>query len=176
MVGGSSPLSRGIRDSGVHVRGPQGIIPALAGNTSLTVSNAAPTSDHPRSRGEYHPSVGGSTIGGSSPLSRGIPVVMTSPCRDGGIIPALAGNTPAPHQSEPSVPDHPRSRGEYRDPECVTVYEDGSSPLSRGIRRVWNTRPKTRRIIPALAGNTGTTPTHSTNNTDHPRSRGEYIR
>ena len=50
---GSSPLSRGIP---VRVDGAspeEGIIPALAGNTTLSRYEGEAESDHPRSRGEY---------------------------------------------------------------------------------------------------------------------------
>ena len=71
--------------------------------------------DHPRSRGEYSktmsrdlPEPGSSPLSrgippaewlrrgvlGSSPLSRGIPLVILPYLVAGGIIPALAGNTP----------------------------------------------------------------------------------
>ena len=51
---------------------------------------------------------------------------------------------------------------------------NGSSPLSRGILQHLIRPPSTRRIIPALAGNTGTTPLDAWDGQDHPRSRGEY--
>ena len=51
---GSSPLSRGIRGHCRERSFHEGIIPALAGNTtSLRVMVPRPA-DHPRSRGEYH--------------------------------------------------------------------------------------------------------------------------
>ena len=79
-----------------------------------------------------------SSLGGSSPLSRGIPYDKRRTMVEGGIIPALAGNTPFPTPLCHPEKDHPRSRGEYlltllSPPRC-----QGSSPLSRGIptRRV----------------------------------------
>ena len=70
---GSSPLSRGIR----NVQEPPGIqeriIPALAGNTTGSNFTGCPSTDHPRSRGEYSTSaVAAARADGSSPLSRGI--------------------------------------------------------------------------------------------------------
>ena len=51
-----------------------GIIPALAGNTSDGREFILHIGDHPRSRGEYpRPHADESTGQGSSPLSRGIP-------------------------------------------------------------------------------------------------------
>ena len=51
----------------------------------------------------------------------------------------------------------------------------GSSPLSRGIHGALETGLQRRRIIPALAGNTGCVRRGGGSSRDHPRSRGEYI-
>ena len=131
--------------------------------------------DHPRSRGEYaippcwlaHPD-------GSSPLSRGIQLILVTPQINERIIPALAGNTrglpapPEPHQ------DHPRSRGEYVWVARTDMPPLGSSPLSRGIRRSVPAWLDVHGIIPALAGNTTGSLPPSFSPEDHPRSRGEY--
>ena len=71
---GSSPLSRGIRGVGALPHRNGRIIPALAGNTSLTEFAGVFRQDHPRSRGEY-PLPDDRCVYrlGSSPLSRGIP-------------------------------------------------------------------------------------------------------
>ena len=131
---GSSPLSRGIRRrSSRHARRSR-IIPALAGNTFFEDKTGSIPADHPRSRGEYggrwgvvpgfwdHPRSRGEYGAlpdtrqrrfGSSPLSRGIQIVIPSTALQLGIIPALAGNTRhRPCRSSRSW-DHPRSRGEY---------------------------------------------------------------
>ena len=50
----------------------------------------------------------------------------------------------------------------------------GSSPLSRGIRHTAAVAPRSRRIIPALAGNTCSCEAFFVPFWDHPRSRGEY--
>ena len=50
----------------------------------------------------------------------------------------------------------------------------GSSPLSRGIRAELAVGVGIVGIIPALAGNTNTTPPATFLGRDHPRSRGEY--
>ncbi len=111
---GSSPLSRGILLGAVTKDPPEGIIPALAGNTAGARSSCQGARDHPRSRGEYR--AGGevlSLVFGSSPLSRGIRGAPRRRRLRRGIIPALAGNTPGSHQAVLPHPDHPRSRGEY---------------------------------------------------------------
>ena len=132
--------------------------------------------DHPRSRGEYPPLPGRDVrAAGSSPLSRGIPLAVTTASGQDRIIPALAGNTPAAERPGLRRTDHPRSRGEYRNVLGPWVAESGSSPLSRGIRchGVWS-RSRDR-IIPALAGNTESGPLIRCQRSDHPRSRGEYL-
>ena len=172
---GSSPLSRGI----LNHRGIRwyrcGIIPALAGNTTDPQPPCAPTSDHPRSRGEYSGTgPAGRIAGGSSPLSRGIHRRRGVCVRIGRIIPALAGNTTT--RSRPGVvdEDHPRSRGEYPPPESSVRFSRGSSPLSRGIPVPGPVRRSVPRIIPALAGNTRAFSVRGWPSRDHPRSRGEY--
>ena len=152
---GSSPLSRGIPSNGSSSPGAAGIIPALAGNTTVIDIHAGSTQDHPRSRGEYRSSRSSYSLhGGSSPLSRGI-----LPCRgrcwsSRGIIPALAGNTPKRPRRRQRGRDHPRSRGEYGLDLGSDLVEYGSSPLSRGIPGRDRIHSSPRRIIPALAGNT----------------------
>ena len=153
---GSSPLSRGILTAAVDlVHGP-GIIPALAGNTVTGDPILGNPGDHPRSRGEYEVVVR-QAVGekGSSPLSRGILGHEEDDQGRGGIIPALAGNTRWVRGWDSSTTDHPRSRGEYPGLGTVTVILSGSSPLSRGIPRGAGAHANRIRIIPALAGNTG---------------------
>ena len=50
---GSSPLSRGIPNSGISGVSSMRIIPALAGNTQRLLGGGCCGEDHPRSRGEY---------------------------------------------------------------------------------------------------------------------------
>ena len=131
--------------------------------------------DHPRSRGEYLAlTVTYIHAEGSSPLSRGIPGSYGYAQFEGGIIPALAGNTSSSGPTRASGQDHPRSRGEYRRGEKVEPSETGSSPLSRGIHPPARTAQTRHRIIPALAGNTSRPHRIQFHPKDHPRSRGEY--
>ena len=176
-VPGSSPLSRGIllcKIAGEHL---EGIIPALAGNTDRWSRVSPGGTDHPRSRGEYSRRTGASGFAsGSSPLSRGIrgdQATCHAACR---IIPALAGNTARPQGIRPRRADHPRSRGEYLCCMLGSDTETGSSPLSRGIHFASHNLGNLTRIIPALAGNTRTTRMERALQSDHPRSRGEYVR
>ena len=175
LVPGSSPLSRGILDRDDIRTAVARIIPALAGNTLAWLSVSFVRSDHPRSRGEYFDDF--DTIlfdEGSSPLSRGIRRRSVVHLRGSRIIPALAGNTTHRTSDHSIPPDHPRSRGEYSMPSSASRYSVGSSPLSRGILRLAYIETQIIRIIPALAGNTPHTATHSSFGRDHPRSRGEY--
>ena len=91
------------------------------------------------------------------------------------IIPALAGNTWASSLSLPPNRDHPRSRGEYKHNDLVTLMQNGSSPLSRGIRAGRMDSDRSGGIIPALAGNTMARAGLHPGAVDHPRSRGEYF-
>ena len=113
-------------------------------------------------------------IEGSSPLSRGIPSARRHPRAGTRIIPALAGNTHRCSLWCWVCWDHPRSRGEYYLPDEFSVFNNGSSPLSRGIRRLGQVSHRHGRIIPALAGNTPYLRSKSGVAKDHPRSRGEY--
>ena len=131
--------------------------------------------DHPRSRGEYLKTCWGLRVGGgSSPLSRGILSAKIRSIREIRIIPALAGNTIGWTAIGPRAGDHPRSRGEYQQPQPPWWSSWGSSPLSRGIPHQWRLGPATTGIIPALAGNTFDPAMVGGRLRDHPRSRGEY--
>ena len=115
-------------------------------------------------------------LGGSSPLSRGIPQLRQLPGARVRIIPALAGNTPVWVRLGVNRGDHPRSRGEYNVAGARSWIELGSSPLSRGIRYGKYLHCWPSGIIPALAGNTGPACAWGKQHWDHPRSRGEYER
>ena len=52
---GSSPHARGTPDPTCQEGGPEGIIPACAGNTHTASTSTARTRDHPRMRGEHSP-------------------------------------------------------------------------------------------------------------------------
>ena len=131
------PRSRGEYPTGSVQAFAEGrIIPALAGNTGWEAHGLFLPGDHPRSRGEYALRwVFSDSLGGSSPLSRGIPCSSSQIDACGWIIPALAGNTCRPPRWRLGPQDHPRSRGEYPQPPHNMLGRFGSSPLSRGIQR-----------------------------------------
>ena len=138
LLAGSSPLSRGILSGGLAIDVRDGIIPALAGNTSWLTTLPRLLTDHPRSRGEYLPSPPLQLLlQGSSPLSRGIRTMPRKWGSPRGIIPALAGNTASFSAESAAVKDHPRSRGEYKAGNMAENNEAGSSPLSRGILLIY---------------------------------------
>ena len=172
---GSSPLARGLR-----VRRPAsgrqgGIIPARAGFTGIERALYGESADHPRSRGVYPPSTSPPSNGrGSSPLARGLQEDRARQGDDDGIIPARAGFTRRAAARSRPEPDHPRSRGVYREPIRDGGIPLGSSPLARGLHIMVRGKAFYARIIPARAGFTRPVRSSSTRSSDHPRSRGVY--
>ena len=111
--------------------------------------------DHPRSRGVYRCPVPDShQYVGSSPLARGLRLILISP----GI----------------SCTDHPRSRGVYGRIESHATVTEGSSPLARGLPVSDRGHNCPERIIPARAGFTNGVTVSGHTYGDHPRSRGVY--
>ena len=156
---GSSPRLRGTLRTASCIRRRCGIIPALAGNTSVESSKRFPTGDHPRACGEHsmQETVGALSLG-SSPRLRGTQPARVHARQSAGIIPALAGNTPALTRSRSPPWDHPRACGEHalfpvRPSPCL-----GSSPRLRGTPIIPCGRAQHVGIIPALAGNTWSAP------------------
>ena len=92
------------------------------------------------------------------------------------IIPARAGFTPIPSHAPRCLPDHPRSRGVYEQFWFLWSHTDGSSPLARGLRPIGLRPMSSRRIIPARAGFTSGSKRIPPWWTDHPRSRGVYLK
>ena len=111
---GSSPRMRGthqIRDVSADIHG---IIPAYAGNTFSATPTPTSTGDHPRVCGEHTPLVECPvTDQGSSPRMRGTPERHHVAPRQGGIIPAYAGNTRRSSNAPSPTRDHPRVCGEH---------------------------------------------------------------
>ena len=111
---GSSPLARGLPGDLVHWIRSTRIIPARAGFTRPGTAAYSPSADHPRSRGVYISitMVPESAIG-SSPLARGLLLLLAHIGVALGIIPARAGFTGGGFTSSANSSDHPRSRGVY---------------------------------------------------------------
>ena len=91
---GSSPLTRGKQHVRRDVDRVLRLIPAHAGKTVGQYTRRTGVPAHPRSRGENaFESAGGAQGIGSSPLTRGKPLLPTAPQTPEGLIPAHAGKT-----------------------------------------------------------------------------------
>ena len=155
-TGGSSPLARGLQRPGRRVVDLARIIPARAGFTHRRKWRREDPQDHPRSRGVYAASGQASSVApGSSPLARGLPVIVPENMSGSRIIPARAGFTYTSLNATVGAGDHPRSRGVYKVLVQRPLDAAGSSPLARGLPcrafRLWGHIG----IIPARAGFTG---------------------
>ena len=173
---GSSPRLRGTLSVRHCVTNPRGIIPALAGNT--TVPTIAPSfhRDHPRACGEHYRlcSLGYLSMG-SSPRLRGTLSCRAARTWPTGIIPALAGNTRVSSHLRSPPWDHPRACGEHPIACCASVIVVGSSPRLRGTLGVVGAHLRFLGIIPALAGNTRLYARCFYRCRDHPRACGEHM-
>ena len=113
---GSSPLTRGKPQ---HVAGDRlrdGLIPAHAGKTHGDEVPPVAVGAHPRSRGEnWLAGEAWALEAGSSPLTRGKPVVEGDEGVGRGLIPAHAGKTVCPFLWLLMLWAHPRSRGENKE-------------------------------------------------------------
>ena len=152
---GSSPLTRGKPGRhAINVHGV-GLIPAHAGKTSLGNSGGGLFPAHPRSRGENAFSLVKLPLkAGSSPLTRGKPIVDLSEHPELRLIPAHAGKTWSRAIEAASLSAHPRSRRENMTVWGSNGVDVGSSPLTRGKHGDWEERRMRIRLIPAHAGKT----------------------
>ena len=90
------------------------------------------------------------------------------------LIPAHAGSTLVHAEWRKRKPAHPRSRGEHGEWKITHSPKDGSSPLTRGARRVYLRQVDRLRLIPAHAGSTRERTPEGARASAHPRSRGEH--
>ena len=152
---GASPLTRGKHQADRTRRRKDGLIPAHAGKTQWSPLRMGVAWAHPRSRGEntMRPARQASHRG-SSPLTQGKLGTEHGRYRGRGLIPAHAGKTCSSRKCPRPIRAHPRSRGE--NPHLVTMDEiwKGSSPLTRGKRRVASSLLALAGLIPAHAGKT----------------------
>ena len=152
---GSSPPTRGTRDSGGGGTREIRFIPAHAGNTPGFAVPANPSPVHPRPRGEHHELVChlfGSH--GSSPPTRGTLNARLCPEDSARFIPAHAGNTNPPATLNNPGSVHPRPRGEHPAKFNWFAAICGSSPPTRGTLKFCRELEQNKRFIPAHAGNT----------------------
>ena len=170
------PRSRGVYvGGGLDVVGDPGIIPARAGFTSPPAPRWCASPDHPRSRGVYHEVLSPFfSLLGSSPLARGLRIVLRHLAVVRGIIPARAGFTGTTERNCMPPRDHPRSRGVYSTYLWPPLLSSGSSPLARGLQLRLRLLRYPCGIIPARAGFTVAEWMMGIPYGDHPRSRGVY--
>ena len=170
------PRIRGehVGDGAVHLH-LEGIIPAYAGSTDPNRSFGEKMADHPRIRGEHtlHPQWV-TDLAGSSPHTRGAQRPRRKFTVHCGIIPAYAGSTIRAVAPVTVGQDHPRIRGEHERTMYCSPRDSGSSPHTRGAPGYLHLRRQARRIIPAYAGSTRTSPSATSSWQDHPRIRGEH--
>ena len=175
LVGGSSPHTRGLLGRDVNYIEVCRIIPAHAGFTTRTRARGPHCRDHPRTRGVYTaPARPAAPQPGSSPHTRGLPVLAGEGHGSCRIIPAHAGFTAQAGTRCRGHRDHPRTRGVYLrrwgPPSCCS----GSSPHTRGLHGGPGATGPGHGIIPAHAGFTASPGPHPDWPGDHPRTRGVY--
>ena len=150
------------------------IIPAYAGNAYSAPAGSSQCPDHPRVCGERHisrPQLHAQA--GSSPRMRGTRVQPGRAGIHGRIIPAYAGNAGTAARYRRHWADHPRVCGERSPASPCSCSAAGSSPRMRGTPLIESKLAQLRRIIPAYAGNAGSTSGQRTRPADHPRVCGE---
>ena len=172
---GLSPRMRGTHRSSDSAQPLRGIIPAYAGNTSRQDTDIQCGWDHPRVCGEHTSGVKTKLSDpGSSPRMRGTLLNLRVDSRNGGIIPAYAGNTDRHELSGAFRGDHPRVCGEHLTGNPYLLMVQGSSPRMRGTLFFWTVWSSDSGIIPAYAGNTTAYPIVPVRRRDHPRVCGEH--
>ena len=153
---------------------PEDSIPAHAGKTPGMDTTSHCVSAHPRSRGEN--GIGTRLIRGirgSSPLTRGKPLLSWAGFSVLRLIPAHAGKTHQATCQALRTRAHPRSRGENVARITTRGGIFGSSPLTRGKPGQVLQIEVGPRLIPAHAGKTTATTSTGLRPRAHPRSRGE---
>ena len=172
---GSSPLTRGTPVGRGRPWHGVRFIPAHAGNTSTRPPRPMDAAVHPRSRGEHIDALRpGRALIGSSPLTRGTPSPTALYLGRVRFIPAHAGNTVCRSTAASLAAVHPRSRGEHHCQPIDTIWQHGSSPLTRGTHQLYELKGSASRFIPAHAGNTANQVAPTGRTPVHPRSRGEH--
>ena len=173
---GSSPRVRGKPRNTHSLYTQHGLIPARAGKTCPQSSRGSSRTAHPRACGENEDALRDALARqGSSPRVRGKQGLVLVQLRNGRLIPARAGKTPARGLGAGSSPAHPRACGE--NVTCITsvAIPTGSSPRVRG--KLWSAGDleSEPRLIPARAGKTGGSRPAHRRCTAHPRACGENL-
>ena len=141
----------------------------------LQLEGVGITTVHPRACGEHvRRDADPQNRTGSSPRLRGTLPHRPRRGEFSRFIPAPAGNTSQPRQTEVRGSVHPRACGEH--PMCCprTCTAGGSSPRLRGTPLLLHRGVRRRRFIPAPAGNTQAAQHVVAYETVHPRACGEH--
>ena len=171
---GSPPHARGRLIHKLRRDGNRRITPACAGKTGLRFAWTFCKRDHPRMRGEdTATSSTFPTTPGSPPHARGRHYFKDGDLVGVRITPACAGKTRSVRAGSVDLRDHPRMRGEDRRFRSERRGTPGSPPHARGRLPQALAVARRRRITPACAGKTPSTPDRRTPWSDHPRMRGE---
>ncbi len=112
---------------------------------------------------------------GSSPLTRGTHDTLLDLANYCRFIPAYAGNSRYVTRSRELLPVHPRLRGELTIRYSISRITAGSSPLTRGTLAQYASHNRSRRFIPAYAGNSYNDMVIADSGSVHPRLRGELF-
>ncbi len=172
---GSSPRARGTLHVGDQLARVVRVIPACAGNTLQWLTAPAPSTGHPRVRGEHAPSSRACrNLAGSSPRARGTLPRSAIGAGRLRVIPACAGNTGTRMRLLRGRSGHPRVRGEHLVKRIRGHFDRGSSPRARGTPLVALVVLGVLRVIPACAGNTDSNDAQRLARPGHPRVRGEH--
>ena len=149
-------------------------IPAYAGNSDSVSGIGCCFSVHPRLRGELRSRSRPIPLrNGSSPLTRGTLFGTSIKNIIDRFIPAYAGNSRKTLRSISLITVHPRLRGELPARNFNLLSDDGSSPLTRGTQVICLRNQIVTRFIPAYAGNSSLSNSTISEQTVHPRLRGE---
>ena len=168
---------RGKRHSGWAYHCARRIIPAHAGQTLRRHPPRRLTPDHPRACGANAGTCFTSCASvGSSPRMRGKRCDPSPRRRPRRIIPAHAGQTSQLEHSVYSPADHPRACGANVSSDGMLSRCTGSSPRMRGKPIISRVDGRSRRIIPAHAGQTWQLRQGTRRQPDHPRACGANCR
>ncbi len=172
---GSSPRVRGTLALLITQINGWRFIPAGAGNTSETPRRCMLRAVHPRGCGEHlKMPFFKSSFNGSSPRVRGTLSHPDSIDQIRRFIPAGAGNTLVKALAATKGAVHPRGCGEHVVRPPVWLLVPGSSPRVRGTLSSCWLPGRTRRFIPAGAGNTHSIENCGLEASVHPRGCGEH--
>ena len=175
-ITGSSPHVRGTFADGSSYRRLYRFIPARAGNMGGYDGYVHDSPVHPRTCGEHGQYIQiPPGMDGSSPHVRGTCWLLIYDNRLWRFIPARAGNIRIYRTLAGGTTVHPRTCGEHRDESRPAQGSYGSSPHVRGT---WSGRPqcyRSRRFIPARAGNIQQQPQQRVEISVHPRTCGEHL-